>query len=57
MSRNAELSKGIGKSKQTKTGTLRHNARLAQKMLNGERPSSPVGHYNLSRGTSGESSN
>lgn len=56
MSRKAELSKGIGKPKQVKEGTLRHNARLAQRIVTGERPSIPT--YNRpGRGVSGESSN
>lgn len=54
--RSAELTNGIGKQKQTKIGTLRHNADMARYMITGEKPSIPT--YNRpGRGASGESSN
>lgn len=64
MSRKSELSKGIGKPKQLRDGTLRYQARLADSMLNSSRKSKANTEYaplptwgTPGRGVSGESSN
>lgn len=56
MQRPNELRQGIGRQRQIKTGTLRHNARLAQYIVTGEKPSIPS-YPKPGRGVQGESSN
>ena len=52
----AHLKKGLGSPSQVNPGTLRHNAREAQILMTGQKPSEGV-YKTPGRGAQGESSN